>query len=300
MKRGFILTAIAVILFILLLDLAFQYSKTSSSYSKTVSDITVSEKIGYTFDDITDDITNITGLSIVQNGANLIFSDSFPGAGITDKLGHYETFMRNYYLTPDMEVTFLNPAEQQINLEDLTSKITVLPFGMTYEYTDFAKRDLFIEIPYTESNAVQFVWFNITVTNANFTKNVSDIKWAPQPKSCTPGDLGCIKFYMGVNDSGGHEYVAPYNTFDITQKADLNIDFSNETCNLYLWVGHYSSEDYILDLKITDCQVKTEIGFSFNTTNFWLDFPTKMKVRDVNYNTSKEDEINLIMTRVLR
>jgi hypothetical protein len=303
MKRGFILTAIAAILFILLLDIAFQYSKTSSSYSKTVSDIIVSEKIGYTFDDISEDITNIIGLSIMQNGANLIFTDSFPGAGITDRLGHYEDFMGQYYLTPDMEASFLNPVDQQISLNSLSSTITVEPFNMTYEYTDFAKTDLFIQIPYSQSAAIDFIWYNMSVTTGNFT-DFSKIKWTPKPKHCNQGDLGCIRVYIKVNDSINQEYIstADFDAFDVTSDpgGHLNIDFSNESCKMEIWLGHYGSEDYLMNLKVYGCQIKSEIGFTFNTTNFWLDFPTKLKVRDVNYNTSKKDAINLIMTRVLR
>ncbi|QLJ52337.1 MAG: hypothetical protein Sv326_0162 [Candidatus Fermentimicrarchaeum limneticum] len=298
------LTAVATILFMVLIETTLDYSKSSSSYSKRVSDMLVSEKLGYTFDDITEDITNITGLSITQQQADLIFRDSFPGAGITDRLAHYEDFMRARYLTPDMEVTFLNPADQPISLNSLSSQITVQPFNMTYKYTDFAKTDLFVQIPYDKSNAIQFVWYNMTITNGNFSKDVSQIDWSPKPWptcECTPGTPGCIRFYLRVNDSAGNEYISPYDTFSVDcRHSDLKIDFVNQTCWIAMWVGESVGEQYILNLKTQNCQIESEIGFTFNTTNFWLDFPTKLKVRDVNYNTSRKDSISLVITRLLK
>lgn len=300
MKRGFMLTAITTILFLVLIEMTLEYARSSSSYSQRVSEMLVSEKVGYTFDDIMDDITNITGLSITQQEANLIFKDSFPGSGITNRLGYYEQFMRERYLTPDLEAIFLNPEDQQIALTDLSSTIVVEPFNMTYKYSDFAKTDLFIQIPYTQSAAIDFVWYNISVPTGNFSDDVDDIKWTPAPKSCTPGTPGCIRFYLKVNDTGGHEYISPYTTFDVTKQGHLNLNFVNESCWIDLWVGPYSGEEYLLNLRMQDCQVRSEIGFTFNTTNFWLNFPTKLKVRDVNYNTSKKDRINLIMTKLLK
>jgi len=302
-KRGFMLTAVATILFMVLIETTLDYSKSSSSYSKRVSDMLVSEKLGYTFDDITEDITNITGLSITQQQADLIFRDSFPGAGITDRLAHYEDFMRARYLTPDMEATFLNPADQPISLNSLSSQITVQPFNMTYKYTDFAKTDLFIQIPYSQSTAIDFIWYNMSVTTGNFT-DFSKIKWTPKPKNCNVGDPGCIRIYIKVNDSINQEYIstADFDAFDVTGDpgGHLNIDFSNESCKMEIWLGHYGSEDYLMNLKVYGCQIKSEIGFTFNTTNFWLDFPTKLKVRDVNYNTSRKDSISLVITRLLK
>jgi len=300
MKRGFMLTAITTILFLLLIEVTLQYARSSSSYSERVSEMLVSEKIGYTFDDIMDDITNITGLSITQQEANLVFKDSFPGSGITDRLGHYEEFVRQRYLTPDMEVVFLDPADQPISLSSLSSTITIEPFNMTYKYSDFAKTDLFIQIPYTQSTAIDFIWYNFSVSTGNFSEDVDDIKWTPAPNSCTPGTQGCIRFYLKVNDSGGNEYISPYTTFDVTKQGHLNLNFVSESCWIDLWVGPYSGEQYLLNLRIQDCQVRSEIGFTFNTTNFWLNFPTKLKVRDVNYNTSKKDAISLIITKLLK
>jgi hypothetical protein len=303
MKKGFMLTALATILFMLLIDAAFQYSNSSSAYSKRISEMVVSEKVSYTFDDITEDITNITGLSITQQESNLIFKDSFPGNGITDRLAHYEDFMRSKYLTPDLEAIFLNPADQNISLNSLSSTITVQPFNMTYEYTDFAKTDLFIQIPYSQSAAIDLIWYNMSVTTGNFT-DFSKIKWDPKPKHCNVGDFGCIRVYIKVNDSINQNYISTtdFDAFDPTGNpgGHLNIDFSNESCKMEIWLGHYSGEDYLMNLRIFGCQVNSEIGFTFNTTNFWLDFPTKLKVRDVNYNTSKKDDINLIITKLLR
>ena len=302
MKKGFMLTAIATILFMLLIDTAFQYSKTSSAYSKRISEMIVSEKMSYTFDDITEDVTNITGITIVQRESDLILKDSFPATNISQNLARYENFIRWRYLSSELEATFLTSNEQQTNLSNLTSQITVQPFAMTYNYTNFSKNDLFIQIPYAQSGAIQYIWYNISVNSGNFT-NVSNITWNPYPQSCVVGTTGCIKFYLKVNDSADQEYNYTYinPTFDMTANAGhVNISFVNQSCWIEMWLGNVSGQQYLFNMGVHNCSVKTEIGLNLNTSNFWLHFPMKLKVRDINYNTSKEDNIGLIMTRLLR
>jgi len=303
LKKGFILTAIATVLFVLLINAAFQYSKSSSAYSQRVSEMIVSEKIGYIFDDITEDVTNIAGVNITQQQANLVLVDTFPATNITQNLALYENFVRGRYLSAELEATLLTPDGQQTNLTDLASQIIVQPFGMTYNYTNFSKNDLFIQIPYAQSSAIEsdaytYIWYNLSVSNGN----LSDMNWTlNQPQTCILGTTGCMHFEMSVNDSSGQQNFSSYNFFDLTKTADyVNISFTNQNCWIDIWLGNKSGQSYLLDMEIHGCQVKSTIEFTFNSSSFWLYFPTKLKVRDLNYNTSKEDNIDLIITRVIK
>ncbi|MCX6776919.1 MAG: hypothetical protein NTY73_03050 [Candidatus Micrarchaeota archaeon] len=300
MKKGFILTAIATVLFVLLIDAAFQYSRSSSAYSQRVSEMIVSEKVGYIFDDITEDVTNITGINLTQQQSDLVLVDALPATNITSNLALYEDFVRSRYLSAELEATFLTPDEQQTNLTNLTSQIIVQPFGMTYNYTNFSKNDLFIQIPYAQSAAINKVYYNISVNGSNFT-DFAGITWNPSPQPCSIGTIGCIHFYLEVDDGLNQKYTSAETLVDLNKTAGyLNISFVNQSCSIEMWMGNKSGQSYLLDMGIHGCQVKSVIDFNFNSSNFWLYYPMKLKVRDLNYNTSKEDNIDLIMTRLIK
>lgn len=296
MRRGFMLTAITVVLFMVLIDTALQYSESSAAYSETISAMIVSEKVSYTFDDITEDITQIVGLNVTQQASNLIMRDSIPGVGIVNNLNLYENFFRSYYLTPEMTATFMNANDQQINLRALSTNITVSPFNLTYGYSDFGKNNLSIQIPLSQSPGVQYVWYNLTVTSSNFT-NISQIAWSPAPPSCIAGSLGCIKFYLAVNDSMNNQYQPIYNYFNMTGTAGyVNVSFSNLNCSTEIRLGG----QYLLNLTNHGCKISSQIGFNFNSSNLQLYFPEKLSINDINYNTFKKDNINVIVAKTLQ
>jgi hypothetical protein len=297
MRRGFMLTAITVILFMVLIDTAFQYSKSSSAYSERISEMIVSEKISYDFDDITEDISKIVGFTVTQQASDLIIQDSMPGINITRNLALYENFLRSYYITPEMELKFMNANGQPITLNNLSNNISVTPFNLTYGYSDFGKNSLLMQVPLSQSLGVQNMWYNISITSSNF-ENVSNITWNPAPLACMQGSQGCMKFYMAINDSNGTQYIeSNYNFFSTTLSAAyLNVSFVNPNC----WIRVQVGSQYLLNLTNNGCNLTTQIGFNFNTSNLDLNFPEKLSIRDVNYNTSKQDNINVIVTKLLR
>jgi hypothetical protein len=297
MRRGFMLTAVTVILFMVLIDTAFQYSKASSASSERISEMIVSEKVSYTFDDITEDVTKIVGLTVTQQASDLIIQDSMPGVNITNNLGLYENFLRNYYLAPEIEARFINANGQPITLNNLSDNISVSPFNLTYGYSDFGKNNILMQVPLSQTLGVQTMWYNISITTSNFS-NVSNITWNPAPLACMQGSQGCMKFYMAINDSNGTQYIeSNYNFFSTTLSAAyLNVSFVNPTC----WIGIRVGNQYLLNLTNNGCNVTTQIGFNFNTSNLDLNFPEKLSIRDINYNTSKKDNINVIVTKLLK
>ncbi len=297
MRRGFMLTAITVVLFMVLIDTAFQYSKSSSAFSKRISEMIVSEKVSYTFDDITEDITNIVGLRVTQQASDLIIEDSMPGANITNNLARYENFVRSYYLTPEIEAKFMNANDQQISLNSLSTNMYLSPFNLSYGYQDFGKNNTLIQVPLSQSTGVQYMWYNISVTSGNFS-NVSGISWNPPPLPCVPGTPGCMRFYLAINDSFNNQYIGDtYTYFDMTQRAGyMNISFVNQTCYMEIQVAN----QYLLNLTNHGCNITTYIGFNFNSSNLGVYFPEKLSIRDTNYNTLKKDNINVVVTRLLR
>jgi hypothetical protein len=297
MKMGFMLTAITVLLFMILIETALQYSLSSSEYSKRISEMIVSEKVDYTSDDIAEDVTKIVGLNITQQTSDLVISDSMPASNITTNLGLYENFVRSYYLTPEIGATFLNAKGQPITLNNLSTNVSISPFNLTYGYKDFGKSNTLISIPSSQSTGVQYLWYNISITNGNFS-NISRITWNPPPTTCVQGAPNCMRFYLMLNDSSNNQYIeSQYNFFDLMQTPGyMNVSFVNQSCYIELQVGN----QYLLNLTTHGCNMITQIGFNFNTSNIQLSFPEKLSITDVNYNISKKDNIEVIVTNLLR
>jgi hypothetical protein len=107
-----------------------------------------------------------------------------------------------------------------------------------------------------------------------------------------------MKFYLAINDSAGNHYTeSNFNFFDIAQPSGhLNVSFVNQSCWMEIQVGN----QYLLNLTNHGCNISTQIGFNFNSSDLWLYFPEKLSIRDTNYNTSKKDNINLVTTKLLR
>jgi hypothetical protein len=291
MKRGFMLTSIAIILFMILIDTAFQYSENSLAYSERISEMIVSEKVSYTFDDITEDITRIVGFNITQRSSDLIIDDSLPaGINVTTNLALYENFTRSYYLTPEIEAKFLDKNNQPINLTNLSSNISISPFNMTYGYTNFSKNNILIRPP-SQLGVIQFGWYTLTVTNGNFS-NFSSINWTPsQPQNCS-APTNCITLYLWDN-LGISNYTS---TFNSSFSGNLTANFVNQNCSLNISVGN----PYLFNLTDGGCNISSEIHFTFNSSDMRLYFPEKLSIRDMDYNTSKKDNINVIVTTMLK
>jgi hypothetical protein len=291
MKRGFMLTAITVVLFMLLIDTALQYSKNSSAYSKRISEMIVSNKVTYTFDDINQDVTSIFGVSITQKAPYLLIQDSMPASNITTSLGLYEDFVRNYYLPPEIEVKFLNSNEQPITLNKLSASIFVSPFNLNYGYDNFSKNNLLIQIPASQVGAIPNVWYNLTVTSGNFFIPPDTITWGTLPAGC------CVILGVTIYDGAA---VVPYNYSGIFNPTNsppgyLNLSFVDENCSMEIQIG----SQYLLNLTNHGCNISSQISFSLNDSNTRIYLPEKISVRDVNYNTSKKDNINLVVKKLM-
>jgi hypothetical protein len=272
-----------------LINMAFQYSQSSSAYSKRISEMIVSEKVSYTFDDITEDVTRIVGFNITQRASDLIIADSLPASiNVTRNLALYENFTRNYYLTPEIEAKFRDKNNQPINLSALSSNISISPFNLTYGYTNFSKNDILIKIPSSQLGAIQYTWYNLTVTSGNFS-NFSSIAWNSSPAPCS---MNCMNLYL-VDNFAINQFNS---TFNNTYSGYLNVSFVDQNCSLEIRVGN----PYILNLTNHGCSISSQIQLTLNTSNIQPHFPEKLSIRDINYNTSKTDNINVIVRRMLK
>jgi hypothetical protein len=191
MRRGFILTAITTILFMLLIDTTLQYSKSSSAYSKRVSDMLVSEKVIYTFDDVVEDVTNITGLRIERDEENITFFDHLPNqTPVMNNLKLYSDFINQYYKTKELEISWLDSFGNPVDLSDLESQIVILPFNFQYTYEDWGKRTLEITCPDANCSELERVELTYKFANVTFDSDPTNCTTFSRNKDCNPDYYG--------------------------------------------------------------------------------------------------------------
>jgi hypothetical protein len=90
-------------------------------------------------------------------------------------------------------------------------------------------------------------------------------------------------------------------TFNNTYSGYLNVSFVDKNCSLEIRVGNITGPyTYIFNLTNHGCNISSQIQLTLNTSNIQLYLPEKLSIRDINYNTSKTDNINVIVTRMLR
>lgn len=311
MRKGFIITAITVVLFLLLLGLAFEYKSKVSSRATSLSELMDAKKVIYTWDDVMEDMENITGVRITQNGTNLTFYDDIPSlSNVTNALKGYGEFIDNYYRTSEMEMRFLTLGDTPINLSEMNATVVVEPFNLLYYYPTFDKSFLCIYLPQSNASAVENVTFNFRIISGNFSTLPPSPQWSPSPSSCDPvTNPECIPMVLMLTDKNWNVYTAPYDQYDLSAKSEVKDNIINDTgseiCNFDVRFGQagYAQskcKDYMgADIISVEewgsgplCNMTIEISFIMNTTEYFINFPNKLRVRDINYNISKKDYIS--------
>ena len=308
--KGFMMTLITLALFMLLIGLVLSMQTSRSAVDNERTKLAATKKVLYTFDDIEEDVANISGVQIVRNGTNLTIFDRLPTVyNVTDTLGAYESFIRSEYDSPEMEVSFMDEGGNLINLSELQPEIIIMPTNLSYSYPNYGKRELKVECNSPPCNNTEILQLNLVYnwTNASFdyapeSGNESKYNWAPDALGPPCSGSTCINFTLVITDNMSQTYSCPgpicnYTQFDTTGKSKL--DIHGNPCWLAVQLGD-SSGDIFVQLRAHQpgnddaCDgtiLATQTSFNFSVYNYVLNFPARLKVRDTNYNISKEDSI---------
>ncbi len=264
-------------------------------------DFLVAKKIVYSWDDVAEDVRNGTSTNVVQEEYNLTFYDTLPPycgqqiCNIANVPQDYVFFIKNYS-APDLEIKFLNPGPNETEVSNATTAVVVHPFGIEYYYPQYGQNELFLYIPDNlvedcdepESYGcpVNWVFLEINITDYNFSGSPFWSKYW----GCAPPAEECVAINVTVRDVNGTRWVSDKYYFDTDKKSTLDIPLAGCPAGTRVLIGKQQAGDRKTIDIVNGCgaQMKTAMTLNFNTLNYWVDFLSVIKVRDVNYNASRK------------
>lgn len=303
MAKGFIIAATTALILVVMVIFAQNLSNSHSAELNRISQTLVSEKVAHTWSDIKDDIFTITNIYIEKMGTNITFQDSVPkNYSLADFLKLYSLFIDQYYKSPDMDIGFRSIDGGDIKLDELSSKIIIMPFNIEYGYDNWWKNNVFLRPPPSgESNltAITMIYLSVNFTNAKM--------------NCTPanplGPVSCdhssyktcsinkqnISINLSFSDYQGRYYNFPQTCFDETFPNLEQLHFTNSTGSYYLDVefgkltGETERNGVALRTGYPAINVTTKL--ILNTTDFYINYLAQLRVAAVGYNTTRLDKV---------
>ena len=291
-SKGFIITVLVFFAFASLLALSSDFSEYQYARASVFSDAFQASKVLYAWEDIKEDVTRITQLNITIEGKNATFDDVLPATiDILALLNNYSAFVNQYYVGGDLNVKYLDPIGVEIGLDNLPSQITIFPWGITYGYPDQAKRELNIKSPVANVTAFVNITLIINLTSASI--NQSDgFDWNPYQK-CRP-NKACLTFNVTIYDATS-SLTSPEFEFDLTRQSQAKVacvqpDGSGD-CFIRFTVGEAGNSDpqNVVRVELQKANVTISSRILFNNTGFYTNYLSKLRVNDVNFNTSRTD-----------
>lgn len=263
------------------------FSLRKLSFESQLSTSFVGARTVYTADDIKEDIEKIMDLEIIKDGYRAIFIDNLPAAvNIQEFLARYGDFLSQYYTTPDLEVIFLSVSGTRINLEDIPPQVTILPFGITYGYPDYGKRELLVASPTENISAIQRISVYVRLTS-DFL-NESQWQWNPRV-ACQP-DHPCLTVDLTFDDGYITHEVAE-KTFNADGLSKLKVSCGVGDCWIEVRIGQTGTSDpqSLVNLRLHKINVTTTTTILLNTTEFSINYLSKIRAISANYEVQKED-----------
>jgi len=213
MRRGFILTLLTLVLFMILVQMAVQLRTERSRVSSWTQSMMVDRKMLYTTDDIAEEAKYIYGVRLERTGTRLAFYDTMPANYSIDRsLRGYRDFLLQKYLTADMSLQFYDRNRTAIDLTALDPSLITYPYNLTYRYGNNNKTVLSVYCAPSgpcRGADIESAELNYRFGSANFTwmpvaGNISHYNWNPRSLGNCTGDPKCINFTLKLTDAAGY------------------------------------------------------------------------------------------------
>jgi len=315
MAKGFVIAITIVLILVVMLLYTQNFAAKQTSDLSGIAQLLAGEKVAHAWSDVRDDIRRAANLIIekINNSAN--FYDSLPAKNrVSDYLHNYGLFIQTYYETPDIDINFLTPGGQPMDLGDIPAVITILPQNIQYyypskppEYDAWAKRELFINSSVENYSAIKDV-----IMSLNFSNVYLDCKPANPgaSKDCEgPGTKTPAKTWCNQNPT-----TATYPLFINISLSDYlgrSYNFSERCAELdnpgAVWnvpVAHPSgSSDYwvkisfgvipprVINVELHNVEVNTSTSLILNTSDFYISYLADLGAEAVGYNISRIDRV---------
>ncbi len=312
MKKGFLFSLSISILFLILISFSFYIQKSSFNEIEISNEMLSSKKVLYVFDDISEEIDlGVFGINMSKNMTNLTIEDYLPAKfDILQTLKDSVEFIEEKYKTPDVDILFLNEEGDEFEINELDPWISIEPWNIKYQYEDWGKREVIFACP--EQNCSKIKRYTLEIfTNNTFDylpipQNKKKYKWAPDHlRSNCVGQEDCVEFELYVYDKIGQVYSCPSpmcndGAYDLTKRSSLSI--SSSPCWLSIQLGGDTHNGYYRVYEIRshapnnpnqECELDFNIinQIEFESSNYTINLPVILKVKEVNYNTSKTENI---------
>ncbi len=273
--KAIVLSIVTFLIFSALFILAGIYA--SSEMSATVNAEISSQRVYHYWRAIDENLYNLLNISAAKYGYVFEINDTLPAENdIEFVLENYGEFISEYFSDPTIDIHLEDLNGNRISLEDLDSKITLLPMNITYEWNDWGKNEVEINSP---ENSLGYLYsINLSIRFINSAIANSSVTWNPY-KSCRP-NYPCLLLYVYVSDST-KTITSQETEFDLSRgsKSDL-IECTEDNCWLRLRVGTWggSEPQNVLSIELQNLNISTNTKIKLNTTNFTANFPSKLFV----------------------
>jgi hypothetical protein len=285
-EKGFLFTISIFLILILLLTFLQSFAERQHTYQATLSREMASYKTSHIWEDVREDIDDLWGLNVTRVDGSIIIGDIIPSdVDPGELLAGYGNFVENYYETDDVSITFLDPSGNEMNLSDLQSKLRIEPQGFEYGYPNFGKNALQLTSPVENVTALSLISLVFTFNN----DTLNGTSWNPAPKDCA-GRV-CLPFYIKVDGQVIRDAMTP-----VDPKSTLNVDctIGGPSC-ISIIIGETSPQGEIqnvydvrlLSQKLANVEVETSL--LLNTTEFSVNYMSKLRTKDVNFDIKRED-----------
>jgi hypothetical protein len=289
----FILSMVALLSTLMLFALAY---KTTAEHS--FIQFTLGRKVSYAFDDVEEGIGKTAGLEVTREGDRVTVRDLVPANhDVMNALKGYGKFVQRYYMAPELEITFLSQDETPTSLEQLQPPLTMEPFGFNYTYPGgggWGKRELGIEGPAENFSNLSSITAVLRVADMGFSQNFTGscaTDWENY-KDCTGGTDYCLHLNLTIIDRNGSEYHSPCDTIDVGFLNKMKVNFANESSSGWMEFRAGQFPTVALNIRLSGVQVNSTITLGFTQGSMpFVGYAARMRVRDANWNYSKEKEI---------
>lgn len=298
MRKGILFTITTSVLLIAMFGLISNFSDRLSKEKSFIASLDLGDRAVHAWEDVVEEISWIIELNVSKKSKNVTFNDHLPATyDIENFLEKFGDFISQYYETPDLDMKFISPTGEEIELEHIKPVVTIRPFGINYSYPNFGKNRLRIRSPPENFSAIKFVDIFFKMENVYFKCNISKPgdcnKWSPDNRVPSCENLTyCVNATIVVEDAANVTYTFPDHFFNIegTKKSVNDLDVGNIT-SPYKITTQFGpiSDDLVLDIDLHNVQVSSKITIGLNTTEFYIDFLSKFLVNASDYGIYKID-----------
>ncbi|HLE07629.1 MAG TPA: hypothetical protein VI933_03315 [archaeon] len=275
--KGVLYTLVTYLILVGLLAYTVSTANTFYEHEKIVSEKISAEKVFHSWNSIAKNIAGLLNISAVKKDYTLTLTDTLPSdGGISSVLQNYESFLKTYYDDSIILYRFEDASGNIISLQNIDSKISIIPTNLNYSWPNFGKNSGKFE---SDAGGLKYVKrINMTIFVSPEIRDLSTISWSGY-KACVQGTTDCLIFNLTVTD-GTKTWVSDRDNFDLKFQAQLKMDLGAAGSPNWarVTIGKIPS---LINLDMQNSNITQTSNIVFNTTDFFINYPSKLNVSNV-------------------